>query len=78
MHAFVLPEANGRRGQVTHVTITSEAGFDDDARDAAERKVTMKLDREPLRAGLERVCRELGLAMKVDAKRNVVRFSRVK
>jgi hypothetical protein len=52
--------------------------FDDDARDAAEKKVSMKLDHEPLRAGLERACKELGLAMKVDAKRNVVRFSRVK
>ncbi|MBZ0115440.1 MAG: type I-U CRISPR-associated protein Cas5/Cas6 [Sandaracinaceae bacterium] len=36
-HAFVLPEANGRHGHITHVTLFARMGFDDDARAALER-----------------------------------------
>jgi hypothetical protein len=52
--------------------------FDEDAKPLADRKVTLKLDGEPLRAGLERLCAELGLTMSVDSARNVVRFSKAK
>jgi len=52
--------------------------FDEDARSAAEAKVTLKLDGEPLRVGLDRICRELGLTMTVDSARNLVRFSRAR
>ena len=35
-HAFILPEANGRRGHITHVTIFAKMGFDARARNALE------------------------------------------
>lgn len=35
-HAFVLPEANGRDGRITHVTLFAPMGFDDVARRALE------------------------------------------
>jgi len=50
--------------------------FDDDARAAAEEVVTMELDGEPLKKGIDRVCGKLGLKYTVDEKKNVVRFSR--
>jgi CRISPR-associated protein Csb2 len=36
-HAFILPEANGRDGHITHVTLYARMGFDDRARAALER-----------------------------------------
>jgi CRISPR-associated protein Csb2 len=35
-HAFILPEANGRDGRITHVTIFAPMGFDASARRALE------------------------------------------
>lgn len=35
-HAFVLPEANGVHGYITHVTVWAEMGFDDRARRAMD------------------------------------------
>lgn len=35
-HAFVLPEANGAHGRVTHVTVFAEMGFEDSSRAALE------------------------------------------
>lgn len=40
-HAFILPEANGRHGHVTHVTLYARMGFDDVARAALERLRTV-------------------------------------
>ncbi|WP_428265535.1 type I-G CRISPR-associated protein Csb2 [Haliangium sp.] len=36
-HAFILPEANGRHGHITHVTIYAPMGFDDAARRGLDR-----------------------------------------
>ncbi len=35
-HAFILPEANGAHGHVTHVTLYAKMGFDQDARRAMD------------------------------------------
>lgn len=35
-HAFILPEANGRHGRITHVTIYAPMGFDDVTRHALD------------------------------------------
>jgi CRISPR-associated protein Csb2 len=35
-HAFILPEANGRHGEITHVTLFARMGFDENARAAIE------------------------------------------
>ncbi len=35
-HAFILPEANGEHGRITHVTLFAQMGFDDDARRALD------------------------------------------
>jgi hypothetical protein len=50
--------------------------FDEDVRSAADKTVSMELDSEPLKKGLDRVCKKLGLKYTVDADKNVVRFSR--
>ncbi len=52
--------------------------FEKDALPLVEKKVSIKLDREPLRAGLDRACAALGLTYTVDSARNVVRFSKAK
>jgi CRISPR-associated protein Csb2 len=36
-HAFFIPEANGRHGHITHITLYARMGFDDLARAALER-----------------------------------------
>jgi CRISPR-associated protein Csb2 len=36
-HAFILPEANGHHGNITHITLYARMGFDDCARAALER-----------------------------------------
>jgi CRISPR-associated protein Csb2 len=35
-HAFILPEANGAHGHVTHITLYAKMGFDDGARRAMD------------------------------------------
>lgn len=35
-HAFVIPEANGRHGHITHVTVYARMGFDERARQALD------------------------------------------
>jgi CRISPR-associated protein Csb2 len=40
-HAFILPEANGRHGRITHVTLFARMGFDERARAALERLHTL-------------------------------------
>ena len=35
-HAFILPEAEGRHGRITHVTVYASMGFDAQARDGLE------------------------------------------
>ncbi len=36
-HAHIIPEANGRHGHITHVTVVARMGFDERARAALER-----------------------------------------
>jgi CRISPR-associated protein Csb2 len=36
-HAFILPEANGRHGRLTHCTVYAESGFEEDALRALHR-----------------------------------------
>lgn len=36
-HAFIFPEANGRDGRITHITVCARQGFDDDSRLALEK-----------------------------------------
>jgi hypothetical protein len=52
--------------------------FEKDALPLVEKQVSIKLDGEPLRAGLDRACAALGLKYTVDSARNVVRFSKAK
>lgn len=48
-HAFILPEANGRDGRITHVTVYSPGiGFDGIARWALEQLTAVGRDRHPL------------------------------
>ncbi len=52
--------------------------FDESAMPAREKVVTLKLVSEPLRAGIDRLAKELGLEYSVDSKKNVVRFRKAK
>jgi hypothetical protein len=50
--------------------------FDESAKEFGSKIVTLKIDSEPLRTGLDRLCKQLGLTYEVDRTRNTLRFSK--
>jgi CRISPR-associated protein Csb2 len=42
-HTFILPEANGRHGRITHVTLHAEMGFEDEALRALHRLASISV-----------------------------------
>ncbi|MDQ7778808.1 MAG: hypothetical protein RDV41_03760 [Planctomycetota bacterium] len=50
--------------------------LDEGAKPAAAKRVSLKLESEPLRGGLDRLCKELGLKYELDKTRGVVKFSK--
>ncbi|MBI2919581.1 MAG: hypothetical protein HYY18_00685 [Planctomycetes bacterium] len=52
--------------------------LDESARPAAEKIVSLKLESESLRGGLDRLCEELGLSYELDKNRGVLRFTKKK